>query len=77
VQWDCVPKRLFRKVRWCNYKQFIYQFKQQACILNVGKPEGKRSVEKAMSGWDDNIKVNHTEYTVYIWLRKGASGEIL
>jgi hypothetical protein len=30
-----------------------------------------------MREWDDDIKVNHTVYSEYIWLRKGASGRIL
>jgi len=51
--------------------------KQQASILKNGKPEGRRPVEKTMREWDDNIKVNHTEYSEYIWLRKGASGGML
>jgi hypothetical protein len=48
----------------------------------VGRPEGKRPLERPRRKWDDNIKWNlwregSMERTGFIWLRIGYSGGIL
>jgi hypothetical protein len=49
----------------------------------VGKPEGKRPVGKPKCRWEDNMKMGLREicmeivWTGLIWLRIGASGDLL
>jgi hypothetical protein len=35
--------------------------KRNACRILVGKPEGKRPIERPRSRWVDDIKMNHKE----------------
>jgi hypothetical protein len=48
----------------------------------VGKPEGKRPLERPRRRWEDNIKMDLREvgwgtWTGPIWLRIGTGGELL
>jgi hypothetical protein len=50
--------------------------------LLVGKPEGKRLLRRARRRWVDNIrmhfgKIGWVMWTGLVWLRIGASGELL
>jgi hypothetical protein len=59
--------------------------KRNACRLLVGKPEGKRSLEKnTRRRWVDNIRIDFEEvgwgdvmWTGLVWLRIGTGGELL
>jgi hypothetical protein len=48
----------------------------------VGKPEGRRSLERPRRRWEDNIKMDLREvrwsaWTGLIWLRIGTGGGLL
>ena len=45
-------------------------------IVLVGKPEGKRPVERPMHRWEDNIKmdIQEVEFGRMDWLRIGTHG---
>jgi hypothetical protein len=48
----------------------------------VGKPEGKRRLERPRRRWEDNMKMNLQQvrcgaWTGLIWLRKGAGWRLL
>jgi hypothetical protein len=56
--------------------------RRNACKILVGKPEGKRSLGRPACRWEDNIRMDLKEtvervWTGFIWLRIGASDEIL
>jgi hypothetical protein len=55
--------------------------KRNAYRILLGKPEGKRPLERPRHGWVDNIKIdlrqNGMVWTGSIWLRIGASGGLL
>jgi hypothetical protein len=42
----------------------------------VGRPEGKRPLERPRHRWMDNIKMDVLE-TGLVWLRIGTGGELL
>jgi hypothetical protein len=58
-----------RRLRWAGCS---------ACSVLVGKPEGRRPLERPSRRWKDNIKVDLREvgwggaWTGSIWLRIGA-----
>ena len=47
----------------------------------MGKREGKRPLKRTRRRWEYNIKMNLTsigrEWTGFVWLKKGTSGELL
>jgi hypothetical protein len=48
----------------------------------MGKPIGKRSLERPVSGWEDGIKMDLGEigwgvWSGFIWLRIGTIGGLL
>jgi hypothetical protein len=49
----------------------------------VGKPDGKRPLERPRRRWVDNIKMDLGEmgrggrFTRFVWFRIGRSGELL
>jgi hypothetical protein len=45
----------------------------------VGKPEGRRQLERPRHRWEDTIKMHHSEmgWTGLIWLRIGTGGGLL
>jgi hypothetical protein len=48
----------------------------------VGKPEGKRPLERPRRGWEDGIKMDLREigwgvWSGFTWLRIGIVGEVL
>jgi hypothetical protein len=55
---------------------------RNAYNILVGKPEGKRPLERYRHRWENNIRMDLREWhgrawTGCIWLRIGASGGIL
>jgi hypothetical protein len=53
-----------------------------AYVIFVGKPEGKRTLERPRCRWEDNIKMDFQEIgwglrTRWICLRKGTGGGLL
>jgi hypothetical protein len=57
--------------------------RQKTCIQSlVGKPEGKRPLERHNCTWEDNINIDLQEivwgiWTGLSWLRNGTGGEFL
>jgi hypothetical protein len=56
--------------------------KKNAFKIMVGKPEGKRPLERLRSRWEDNVRMYLREmgwkvWTGFIWLRIGASDGLL
>jgi hypothetical protein len=56
--------------------------KRNAYTLLVGKPEGRRPLGRPRHRWVDNIRMDLGEWdgvmwTRFVWLRIGASGELL
>jgi hypothetical protein len=49
-----------RKVRWVGHVAEMGE-KRNACMLSVGKPEGKRPLGRLWRRWDDNIKMDLRE----------------
>jgi hypothetical protein len=55
---------------------------RNAYRILVGRPEGKRPLERPRCRWEDNIKVDLREigwvlWTGLMWLRIGTSGGLL
>jgi hypothetical protein len=48
-------------MRWVGHVAFNREEKKKAYRIFVGKPEGTRPLEKARSGWEDNIKMDLRE----------------
>jgi hypothetical protein len=70
-----------KRVRWAGHVARMGE-KRNAYRLLVGKPEGKRSLERPRRKWVDNIKIDLLEigwavWTGLVWLRIGTSGELL
>lgn len=64
----------------------VFSTQGEKCIaykVLVGKPNGKRELERRRRRWQDNIKMSkrvkyvRRSYTGLIWLRTGSSGEAL
>jgi hypothetical protein len=50
--------------------------KRNAYRILVGKPDGKRPLERPRHRWVDNINMDFRQIG-FIWLRIGASGRLL
>jgi hypothetical protein len=56
-----------------------YRGQEEVHRVLVGKPEGRRPLERPRHRWEDNIKVDHREvvwgeWTGSIWLSIGTGG---
>jgi hypothetical protein len=57
--------------------------REKECMIFVGRPEGKRPLERPRRRWADNIKTDLREredgmvWTGSIWLRIGTGGGLL
>jgi hypothetical protein len=70
-----------RRTRWAGHVARMGE-KRNVYTLLVGKPEGKRPLERPRRNWIDNIKINFLEtvlgvWTGLVWLRIDKSGELL
>jgi hypothetical protein len=66
-----------RRMRWAGHVARMGE-KRNAYRTLVGKPEGKRPLERPRRRWVDNIKMDLREIWIgLIWLRIGTSGGLL
>jgi hypothetical protein len=70
-----------RRMRWAEHVARMGE-KRSVCRLLVGKPEGKRPLERPRRRWIDNINMNLLEIGLsvvdwLVWLRIGTVGEFL
>jgi hypothetical protein len=68
-------------MRWAGHVANIGQERNVYRVL-VGKPEGKRPLERPRRRWEDGIKTDLREigwevWSGFIWLRIGTSGGLL
>jgi hypothetical protein len=66
-----------RRMRWTGLVARMR--KGNACMILVGKPEGKRPLGRPRCRWVDNIKMDVREMvgTGLNWFRIGTSGGLL
>ena len=79
----CLPNILrlvkSKRMRWAGHVARTGEVRDVHRVL-VGKPEGKRPLERPRRRWDDNIKMNFQEVggscggTGWSWLRIGTGG---
>jgi hypothetical protein len=70
-----------RRLRWAGHVARVGE-RRGAYRALVGKPEGRRPLERPRRRWEDNIKMDQREggwgaWTGSIWLRIGTGGELL
>jgi hypothetical protein len=70
---------MMMRIGWAGYVARMEKW--NAYRILVGKPEGKRPLERPRCKWKDNIIMNFREdgvmLTGLIWLRIGTSGVLL
>jgi hypothetical protein len=69
-----------RRVRWAGHVARMWT-KRNTYRMLLGKPEGKRPLERPRHTWTNNTKIDLTEtgwdgmvWTASIWLRIGTNG---
>jgi hypothetical protein len=67
-----------RRMRWAGHVARMGEKRNSYKIL-VGKPEGKRPLERLGHRWEDNIKMDLSGvvWTGLIWFRIGTSRRLL
>jgi hypothetical protein len=70
-----------RKMRWAGHVSRMGEGRNVYRVL-VGKPEGKRPLERPRRKWEYGIKVDRREicwgvWSGFTWLRKGTVGGLL
>jgi hypothetical protein len=65
-----------RRMRWAGHVERMGE-KRNAYRILVGKPEGKRPLERPRRRLVDNIKLDAMVWIGLIWLRIGTSGGLL
>jgi hypothetical protein len=67
-----------RRMRWAGHIARMGE-KRNACRVLVGKPEGKKLLERPKRRREDNIKMDLREigWTGFMWLRIGTGGVLL
>jgi hypothetical protein len=72
-----------RRLRWAGHVACMGE-RRGAYRALVGKPEGRRLLERPRRRWEGNIKIDLREvewgggaWTGSIWLRIGTGGELL
>jgi hypothetical protein len=70
-----------RRLRWAGHVARMGE-RRDAYRALVGKPEGRRPLERPRRRWEDNIKMNFREagwgaWTGSIWLSIGTGGVLL
>jgi hypothetical protein len=69
-----------RRLRWAGHVARMRE-RRGAYRALVGKPEGRRPLERPRRRWEDNIKKDLREvgwgaWTGSVWLRIGTGGEL-
>jgi hypothetical protein len=70
-----------RRIRWAGHVGRMGK-RRGVYAVSVGKPEGKRPLERPRRRWEDNIKMDLQEVgwgaqNLLIWLRIGTGGGLL
>jgi hypothetical protein len=70
-----------RRLRWAGHVARMEKRRGAYRVL-VGKPEGRRPLERPRRRWEDNVKMDLREvgwgaWTGSIWLRIGTGGGLL
>jgi hypothetical protein len=78
---DIIRQIKSRRMRWAGHVARIGEGRNVYRVL-VGKPEGKRPLERPRRRWEDGIKVDLWETgwdgcSGFIWLRTGTVGGLL
>ena len=55
-----------RRIRWVGHVERMGE-KRGVCRVLLGEPEGKRSLGRPRSRWEDNIKMDLQEVGCGIW----------
>ena len=67
-----------KRLRWAGYVACMGESRGAYRVL-VGKPEGRRPLERPKCRWEDNIKIDLKKeaWTGSMWLWKGTGGGLL
>jgi hypothetical protein len=69
------------KLRWMRWVEHVARMgeRRNAYRFLVGKPEGRRPLERTRRRWMDNIEIDLVEvgWGDVVWLRIGTGGELL
>jgi hypothetical protein len=79
---DIIRQIKSRRMRWAGHVARMGEGRNVYRVL-VGKPEGKRSLERPRHRWEDGIKMDLREmvwgrvWCGFTWLRTGTTGRLL
>jgi hypothetical protein len=78
---DIIRQIKSRRMRWAGHVARMGEGRN-VCRVFVGKPEGKRELERPRSRWEDGIKMDLREigwgvWSGFTWLRIGTGGGLL
>jgi hypothetical protein len=78
---DIIRQIKSRRMRWAGHVARMGEGREVYRVL-VGKPEGKRPLERPRCRWEDGIKMDLTEigwgvWSGFTWLRIGTVGGLL
>jgi hypothetical protein len=78
---DIIRQIKSRRMRWAGHMAHMGEGRNVYRVL-VGKPEGKRPLERPRRRWDDGITMDLTEigwgvWNGFTWLRIGIAGGLL
>jgi hypothetical protein len=78
---DVIRQVKSRRMRWAGHVARVGEGRNVYRIL-VGRPEGKRPLERRRRRWEDGIKMDLREigcgvWSGFIWLRIGTDGWLL
>jgi hypothetical protein len=70
-----------RRMRWAGHVAHLGEGRSVYRVL-VGRPEGKKPLERPRHRWENNIKMEHREIGIdkrpgFSWLRIGSSGGLV
>jgi hypothetical protein len=78
---DIIRQIKSRRMRWAGHVERMGEGRNMYRVL-VGKPEGKRPLERPRRRWEDGIKTDLREigwgvWSGFIWLRIGTVGGLM
>jgi hypothetical protein len=79
---DIIRQNKSRRMRWAGHVACRGEGRNVYRVL-VGKPEGKRPLERPRRRWEEGIKMDLREFgcggvwSGFTWLRIGTVGELL